>query len=58
MALRTREGGYEEVFRAVPLDAPYEVLAVAPALRGYFSGQMIGTLEGCAILIWPKDPQN
>lgn len=54
MAIRTREGGDDEVFRSTPLDAPYEVMAIAPALRSYFSGQMIGMLEGCAILIWPN----
>lgn len=57
MARRTREGGFRTLYAPWELDAPYAALAVRPDLRGLFSGQMIGTLEGCAILVWPR-PQT
>jgi len=54
MAIKVRETG--RGFEPCPLDAPYLAAAVPPAKRRFWTGQMIGKLEGCAILVWPKEP--
>ena len=53
MAIRVRETG--RGFEPYPLDAPYLAAAVPHAKRRFWTGQMIGRLEGCAILVWPKE---
>lgn len=53
MALKVRDTG--QGFEPYPLDAPYLAAAIPPAKRRFWTGRQIGTLYGCAILVWPKE---
>lgn len=55
MALKVRETG--QGFEPYPLDAPYYAAAVPPWKRRFWTGQKIGEKYGCAILVWPKEPE-
>lgn len=55
LALRASEAGWQEVESPIDdLDAPYWVTAVAKGARCYFSGVLLGSYAGSAVLAWPK----
>jgi hypothetical protein len=36
------------------LDAPWRVSVVPKDHANYYSGQLVGTFNGCAVIAWPK----